>query len=88
MGDLPRGSPPHATRAAIVVLSAALLLWPAFWNTYPIVFADTGTHLSQAIHLYLGWDRPAVYSLFMLPLHLRLTTWPVVVAQALIAVLV
>ncbi|MGE4048785.1 MAG: hypothetical protein AB7F35_28285, partial [Acetobacteraceae bacterium] len=42
----------------------------------------------QAIHLYLGWDRPAVYSLFMLPLHLRLTTWPVVVAQALIAVLV
>ena len=28
------------------------------WNGYPIVFADTGTYLSQAIHQYAGWDRP------------------------------
>ena len=64
---------------------AVMLLWPAIWNGYPIVFADTGTYLSQAIHRYLGWDRPAFYSLFMLPLHMMLTTWPVVVAQALLA---
>ena len=63
----------------------ALLLWPALWNGYPIVFADTGTYLSQAIHRYAGWDRPVFYSLFMLPLHLTLTVWPVVAAQALLA---
>lgn len=51
-------------------LAAGLLLWPAVWNGYPIIFADTGTYLSQAIHRYLGWDRPPFYSLFMLPLHL------------------
>jgi hypothetical protein len=71
-----------------VPLAAALLLWPAIWNGYPIVFADTGTYLSQAINLYLGWDRPPFYSLFMLPLHMTVTTWPVVVVQALLAVLV
>ena len=69
-----------------VPLAAAMLVWPALWNGYPIVFADTGTYLSQAIHWYLGWDRPPFYSLFMLPLHMTVSTWPVVGAQALLAV--
>jgi len=83
--------PQRASRgvsAAAIVVSAVLLLWPAAWNGYPIVFADTGTYLSQAVHRYLGWDRPVFYSLFMLPLHLTLTTWPVVVAQAVLAAVV
>lgn len=73
-------------RAAIpIVLSAILLLWPALLNGYPIVFDDTGTYLSQAIHRYLGWDRPVFYSLFLFPLHMTLTTWPAIVAQAVLA---
>jgi hypothetical protein len=70
--------------AAAIALSAALLLWPAFWNGYPLVFSDTGTYLTQAIEHHLGWDRPPFYSLAMMPLHLTLTTWPVVVVQALV----
>ena len=50
-------APDRTTRFAVPA-AAALLLWPAVWNGYPIVFADTGTYLSQAIHLYAGWDRP------------------------------
>ncbi|HVZ08230.1 MAG TPA: hypothetical protein VHC04_09970 [Rhodopila sp.] len=65
-----------------------MLLWPALWNRYPIVFADTGTYLSQAVHHYAGWDRPVFYSLFILPLHATVTLWPVVAVQALIAVYV
>lgn len=68
-----------------VPASAVLLLWPALWNGYPIVFADTGTYLSQAIHRHAGWDRPVFYSMFMLPLHATLTVWPVVIVQALLA---
>lgn len=71
--------------AAGLLLVAPLWLWPAAWNGYPIVFADTGTYLSQAVHLYLGWDRPPFYSLFILPLHLTRSLWPVVVAQAALA---
>ena len=66
-------------------LAAATLLWPAVWNGYPIVFADTGTYLSQAIHHYIGWDRPPFYSLAILPLHLTWSLWPVVIAQAALA---
>src|SRR4051794_26917014 len=68
----------------LIGLAATLLLWPAFWNGYPLVFADTGTYLSQAIQRYAGWDRPIFYSLFLLPLHLTLTTWPAIAAQALL----
>jgi len=67
-----------------VLAAAALLLWPALWNGYPIVFADTGTYLSQAIHGYAGWDRPVFYSLFLLPLHATVSLWPVVAVQALL----
>ena len=65
-------------------MAVLMLCWPAIWNGYPIVFADTGTYLSQAIHHYAGWDRPIFYSLFMLPLHATVTTWPVVIVQALL----
>ena len=75
---------PRQRTLAPILLAAALLLWPALWNGYPLVFADTGTYLSQAIERYLGWDRPVFYSLFMLPLHMTVTTWPVIVAQALL----
>jgi hypothetical protein len=67
-------------------LATASLLWPAAWNGYPLVFSDTGTYLSQAIQRYLGWDRPAFYSLFLYPLHMCITTWPAIVAQAAIVV--
>ena len=74
----------RAGTVASIGLAAALLLWPAFWNGYPLVFSDTGTYLSQAIEQYVGWDRPVFYSLFLLPLHLTLTTWPAIVVQALL----
>jgi hypothetical protein len=79
-----------STIASLLIppLCVLFLMWPAFWNSYPIVFADTGTYLSQAMHHYLGWDRPVFYSVFILPLHLGLTTWPVVLVQAAITVLV
>ena len=72
-------------RIGIVLLAASLLLWPAFWNVYPLVFSDTGTYLTQVIHRYLGWDRPVFYSLFLYPLHLQQSLWPPVVAQAILA---
>lgn len=81
-----RGPSPQAEGGirATIVLSSALLLWPALYNGYPLVFADTGTYLSQAVHFYLGWDRPGFYSAFLLALHLTLTTWPAIIAQAVL----
>jgi hypothetical protein len=68
------------------VLGAGLLLaWPAAWNGYPLVFADTGTYLGQAILLYLGWDRPPHYSVFLHAAHWRVTLWTIPLVQGLIA---
>ncbi len=68
----------------VIGLAAILLTWPALWNGYPLVFADTGTYLGQALQQYVGWDRPPFYSLFLHALHWRMSLWPVVAAQGLL----
>ncbi len=67
-----------------LLLAIPAFIWPALYNGYPLVFADTGTYLDQALRGYAGWDRPPAYSVAILPLHLSLTTWPVIVVQALV----
>lgn len=70
--------------ALAVLVAAPLLLWPAVLNGYPLLFGDTGVYIKDGIAHHLSWPRPMFYGLFMLPLHLQITTWPVVIAQALI----
>ena len=67
-----------------VLVAAPLLLWPAILNGYPLLFGDTGVYIKDGIAHHVSWPRPMFYGLFMLPLHLKITTWPVVIAQALI----
>ena len=74
-----------AVSLAVVLLGAAMLVWPALMNGYPLLFGDTGVYLQDGIHLHVTWARPMFYGLFMLPLHLRVTTWPVVIVQAIVA---
>ena len=75
----------NATASVAAVIAAGLVLsWPAAWNAYALVFADSGTYLGQALHGYLGWDRPPHYSLFLHALHWRRSLWPVPLAQGLI----
>ncbi len=73
-----------AARFAAVVTAALMLVWPGFWNGYPLVFSDSGTYLGQALQIYLGWDRPPFYSAFLFATHWRLTLWGPVLAQGLI----
>lgn len=81
----PGPAAPHALARIPPLVSAALLLaWPAAWNGYPLVFADTGTYLGQTLLLYLGWDRPPFYSLFLYATHWRLSLWLPVLVQALL----
>jgi len=74
----------EGTPVLAVLLGGLILAWPAAWNGYPIVFADTGTYLGQALLIYLGWDRPATYSVFLHALHWRLTLWTVPLVHGLV----
>jgi hypothetical protein len=41
-------------------------------------------YLTDGIRLHMSWPRPLFYGLFMLPLHLKATVWPVVAVQAVV----
>ena len=63
---------------------AALLLWPAALNGYPLVFSDTGAFLAQTIERIPVWDKPMVYGPLLHLLHLRLSLWLPMAAQGLL----
>ena len=71
-------------RVLSIAAGAALLLWPALWNGYPILFSDTGALLEMSLEPTMGWDKPWVYPPFMHLFHWRQSLWGVVVAQAVL----
>jgi hypothetical protein len=75
----------RATLNALAIFAgAALLLWPAIVNGYPILFTDTHAFLVQASQPRTVWDKPAIYGPFLLALHGRTTLWLPAIAQALL----
>ncbi len=73
--------------AEAMLLSGAtlLMLWPALYNGFPLIFSDTGTYISQAMEFHLGWDRPPFYSFLILALDWGRSLWPPVIAQCALA---
>ncbi|MBV9956735.1 MAG: hypothetical protein JOZ70_15960, partial [Pseudolabrys sp.] len=62
-------------------LAVALLLSPAIWNGYPLIFPDTGGYLARTFQGTLEFGRSALYGAF-LRLGLPFDFWPNVIAQA------
>lgn len=79
------GSNTYSQFFAISLVCILLLMAPAIWNGFPLVFADTGTYIDAAVQRYLPGDRTIFYSFFILPLHLKISLWPVVAVQAVIS---
>jgi hypothetical protein len=76
-------------RVLAVGLATAALSSIGFYNGFPLVFWDTAIYLATAIDLLesgwlsVPWSRPPFYSFILLSLHMKVSLWPVVVAQAL-----
>ena len=69
---------------AAIVIGAALLVWPAFMNGYPLAFIDTVSYL---LHTILGqhpWDKTAAYGPFLYAFHWRWTLWLPLAAQGVL----
>jgi hypothetical protein len=78
-----------------VLLATLFFLWPAVYNGFPLLMADSMTYLAdglpvaRAIFLhqfseYYGM-RSLLYSLGIFPFHWNVTPWPVAVFQSLLA---
>jgi hypothetical protein len=70
--------------AASILAGAALLLWPALLNGYPLVFSDTGGFLHQTLGPLMLWDKPWVYGPLLHLFHWRVSLWLPLVAQGLV----
>lgn len=68
-----------------VLVMLAVLLAPALWNGFPLVFPDTGGYLARPFEQTLMMGRSALYGAF-LAFGSRLDFWPVVIAQAALVV--
>ena len=77
-----------------VLAAACLMMWPALYNRYPLLYPDSMAYLengplvARALFLQLFSDdygqRSLIYCLGILPLHLNVTTWPIVALNALL----
>ena len=67
-----------------ILAGALLLIWPALFNRYPILFSDTGGLLDMGFLPSMGWDKPFVYGPLIAAASLHLTLWLPVLAQGLL----
>ncbi|MGA3160503.1 MAG: hypothetical protein ABSC77_04735 [Terracidiphilus sp.] len=82
-----------AQRGAAVALGAICLMWPAFYNGYPLLYPDSMTYLcdgrlvARALFLHQFSSeyglRSSFYSMGILPLHWNVSPWPVAALQCL-----
>ncbi|HYC05661.1 MAG TPA: hypothetical protein VED40_20380 [Azospirillaceae bacterium] len=82
MPRLPTAS--AAPAAAAILLAGLVLVWPAFWSGYPLVFSDSASFLGVMNPWGQHWARPIFYSLALIPFTLNWTLWPAVVLQGVV----
>ncbi len=69
------------------LLCIALLIWPAIYNGYPILYSDTATYVASGMRLDTPVDRPISYGLFIRIASIGgFTLWTTVASQAAIMV--
>jgi hypothetical protein len=67
---------------AAIAAAMAILLAPALWNGFPLLFYDTGAFIDQALTGKFMPERSVFYAWFMKPLAPQWSLWPLVVVQA------
>ena len=72
-------------RAAAPLIATLLLLAPALWNGFPLLFFDSGAYLARPFDGSLSPGRSMVYGL-LLAAGSGLDFWPVVIVQAAVSV--
>jgi len=72
-------------RVAAFLLATLILLVPAIWNGFPLLFYDTGAYLGRYFFDVLSPGRSAVYGLFLGAARWP-DFWPAVLIQSAVAV--
>jgi hypothetical protein len=73
---------------AAVAAAMLLMLAPALWNGFPLMFYDTGAFIDQALTGKFVAERGVAYAWFLKLAWIEASLWPAVILQALIVTLV
>lgn len=65
------------------IVCAFILMIPAFYNGFPLVYSDTGTYIDSGMSLFVPVDRPIFYGLFIRVFSLGVSLWWVIFFQCL-----
>lgn len=66
-------------------IAAVLFCWVAFFNGFPLIYADTGTYLESGFQLETPLDRPITYGFLLRIFTLNgATVWTAILAQSLL----
>lgn len=71
-------------RPLAILGGAALLIWPAALNGYPLVFIDTVSYLLHTTASEVPWDKTQAYGPFLHLFHWQATLWTALAAQGLL----
>lgn len=69
----------------LLILGTLLMIWPAIYNGYPLVYADSGTYINSCIHLETPIDRPLFYGIFLRITSMQAYLWIPVVLQGMLS---
>ncbi len=74
----------RALNIIAILLGGALLIWPALWNGYPLLYSDTHVFITQPTPGHFNWDKPFIYGPWMLLAHAWQSLWGVVLVQGVL----
>jgi len=64
-----------------ILLGGMLMIWPALWNGYPLLYTDTHVFINQPTPGHFNWDKPFIYGPWMLLSHAWYSLWGIVLVQ-------
>jgi hypothetical protein len=67
----------------IIIIAAAGLMLPAFYNGYPLVYSDTGTYIASGFEGKVPNSRPITYGLFIRHSSLAASLWLCIFIQCI-----
>jgi hypothetical protein len=76
------GAMQNAHWAGAITIGLVVLLYPALYNGFPLVFYDTGGYIGAAFEAELIPGRSSTYGYFLRFFELVLAYWPALVIQA------
>lgn len=74
----------RALQFIAILLGGVLLIWPALWNGYPLLYSDTHVFITQPTPGHFNWDKPFIYGPWMLLAHVWHSLWGVVLVQGVL----